>query len=153
LEWPHQNNNQTPVFLLRRHAINGRGVVNIQTPRPSANANPLKLATITIAAVDPIGLAACGELESTADDIIFGANEVADNLCRLPTAIREHSKVASVHVTDFCNKATTVFEGVLDLQDRLLAGQRESEAEETEGDRSPLPKVIRRGAANGDHGL
>jgi hypothetical protein len=39
--------------------------VNIQTPRPSANANPLKLATITIGAVDRIGLAACGELEST----------------------------------------------------------------------------------------
>jgi hypothetical protein len=63
LEWSCQNNNQIPVFFLRRYAINGRGVVNIQTPRPSTSANPLKLATITIEAVDRIGLAACVEIE------------------------------------------------------------------------------------------
>jgi hypothetical protein len=157
LELPRGNNNQIPVFLLWRYAINGRGVVNIQTPRPSpyapANANPLKLGTATIEAVDRIGLTACGEIEKTADDIICGANEAADNLRQLATAIREHSKVASVHVADFCKKATTVIEGVRDLQDRLLAGQREGEAEETEDDKSPLPKVIRSGPANGeDHG-
>jgi hypothetical protein len=143
-----KNNNQTLVFLLWRYAVNRRGVVNIQTPRPSsytpANTNPLRLATAAIEAVDWISLAACGEMEKTADDIICGANEVADNLRRLATAIRENGKVASVHVTDFCNKATTVFEGVRDLQDRLLLGQRRAEAEETEDSRSPLPKVIRR---------
>jgi hypothetical protein len=128
--------------------------MNIQISRPSpytpANANPLRLATATIDAVDRIGMEACGEIEKTADDIICGANEVADNLRKLATAIREHSKVASVQVTDFCNKATAVIEGVRDLQDRLLAGQQEVEAEGTEDDRLPLPKVIRRGPANGD---
>jgi hypothetical protein len=154
LEWSGQNNNQIPVFLLRRYAINGRGAVNIQTPRPSASANPLKLATITIGAVDRIGLAACVEIEKTADDIISGANEVADNLRQLATAIHEHSEAASMHVTDFCNKATTVIEGVRDLQDKLLADQREGESEETEDDKSPLPKMIRSGPANGGgHGL
>ena len=59
-----------------------------------------------------------------------------------------------MRVTDFCNKATTVIEGVRDLQDELLADQREGKSEETEDDKSPLPKVIRSGPANGDgHGL
>jgi hypothetical protein len=127
--------------------------MNIQTTRPSANAGPLKLATITIEAVDRIGLAACGEIEKTADDIVCGANEIADNLRNLAIAIREHSKVASAHVTEFCNRATTVIEGVHDLQDRLFAGQREAEAEQTEGRKSQVPKVVKSGPAEGDgHG-
>jgi hypothetical protein len=123
--------------------------MNIQRPRRTpyspSSASPLRLATATIDAVDRIGVAACGEIEKTADDITYGANEVADNLRKLATAIREHGKVASVHVIDFCTKATIVTEGVRDLQDRLLAGRAEPEPEETEDDKSPLPKVIRGG--------
>jgi hypothetical protein len=59
-----------------------------------------------------------------------------------------------MRVTDFCNKATTVIEGVRDLQDELLADQREGKSEETEDAKSPLPKMIRSGPANGGgHGL
>jgi hypothetical protein len=152
--WQQQSNTRVLVVALRRQREGSREYTNTATtPYAPANAYPLKLGTATIEAVDRIGLTACGEIEKTADDIICGANEAADNLRQLATAIREHSKVASVHVADFCKKATTVIEGVRDLQDRLLAGQREGEAEETEDDKSPLPKVIRSGPANGeDHG-
>lgn len=126
--------------------------MNIQTQRPSpcapARTNPVRLATVTIEAVDRIGLVASGEIDKAADDFICGANEVADNLRKLATAIREHSKVASVHVSDFCNKATTMMEGIRDLQNRLLACHGGAEAEEAEDDK--LPKVIRQGPANND---
>jgi hypothetical protein len=80
------------------------------------------------------------------------ANEVANDLRKLATAIREHGKVASVHVSDFCNKATIVMEGIRDLQDRFLAGRRDAGAEETEDDK--LSTGIGRGPADSnDHGL
>jgi len=156
-----------------------------QTPRQSpyapANANPLRLASATIQAVDRIGVAACDEIEHTADEIIRGANDVADNLRTLAFAIREHSKIAGEHVTEFCSKATSVIEGVRDIQAKLLAGEREAEAKETEAnpeairtgpvnrdpspfderaahakevedDKFPLPEAIRRGPANGHDG-
>ena|ERR1700730_6215666 len=115
--------------------------MSIQAPRPSpyapASANSLRLASATIEAVDRIGWAASVEVEKAADDIICGANEVADDLRKLATAIREHSKVASVHVSDFCNTATTVMESIRDLQHRFLGGRREAGAEETETDKLP----------------
>jgi len=147
VEVDSSNNNQTPAFLLRRCAINEREVMNIRRPRRTpyspASASPLRLATATIDAVDRIGLTACGEIEETADDIAYGANEVADSLRKLETAIREHGKVASVHVTDFCTKATIVTEGVRDLRTGCSPGGPEPEV--TEDDKSPLPEVIRGG--------
>jgi hypothetical protein len=130
--------------------------MNTQAPRPSpyapASANSLRLASATIEAVDRIGWAASVEVEKAADDIICGANEVADDLRKLATAIREHSKVASVHVSDFCNTATTVMESIRDLQHRFLGGRREAGAEETEDDK--LPRGIGRGPADSNgHGL
>ena len=149
-----------------------------QTPRQSpyapVNANPLRLASATIQAVDRIGVAACDEIEQTADEIIHGANDVADNLRALAIAIREHSKIAGEHVTEFCNKATSVIEGVRDIQAKLLAGEREAEGRETEARETeareteareteareieaqeiednelPVAEVIKRGSANG----
>jgi hypothetical protein len=59
------------------------------------------------------------EIEKTADEIMRGATEIAEKLRELADAIREHSKIANEHVSGFCNKATSVLEGVRDLQLKL----------------------------------
>jgi len=128
--------------------------MNIQTPNPStympAKTDPVRLASATIQAVDRIGAATSEEIEKTADEIMRGATEIAEKLRALASAIREHSKVANEHVTGFCNKATSVLEGVRDLQQKLQTNQRESETREPADDASPLPSLIRKGPAKFD---
>ena len=127
--------------------------MNIQTPQSSAyapaKADPARLASATIQAVDRIGAATSEEIENTADEIMRGATKIAEKLRALASAIREHSKIANEHVTGFCNKATSVLEGVRDLQQKLEVNERESETKEVEGDVSPLPS-LRKGPAEFD---
>jgi hypothetical protein len=113
------------------------------SPCAPANTNPIRLAAVTIEAVDQIGCAASGEIERAADDLIHGANEVADNLRKLATAIREHSKVAGVRVSDFCTKATEMMEGVRELQVTLAADHSKGNVE---ADGNKLPEMVRRDA-------
>jgi hypothetical protein len=104
-----------------------------QTPRQSpADTNPLRLANTTIKAVDRIGLVASDQIGQTADEVVRGANEVADNLRTLASAIRGHSKIAGEHVAEFCNKATSVIESMRDLQARVISGEHEIIRNETE---------------------
>jgi hypothetical protein len=126
----------------------------ISRPSPDGRVNDysLRLATATIQAVDQMGAVTSEEIERTADQILCGATEVADNLRALATAIRGHSKIAGEQVTEFCNKANSVFEGVRGLQAQLLAGEVEAEAEVTEHDELPLRGVIRTGPANSEPG-
>jgi hypothetical protein len=125
--------------------------MNIQAPHPSAyekvKADPIRLASATIQAVDRIGEATSEEIEKTADEIMRGATEIAEKLRVLASAIREHSKIANEHVSGFCNKATSVFEGVRDLQLKLEVNQSETEDKEAVVDSSPLPSVITKGPA------
>jgi hypothetical protein len=127
--------------------------MNIQTTRPSdyvpAKADPLRLASATIKAVDQIGIATSDEIEKTADEIIRGATEIAQRLRELANAIREHSRIANEHVAGFCDKASSVFEGVRALQDKLLNDEERIKAETNE-DVSPLPVLIRKGPAQPD---
>jgi hypothetical protein len=122
--------------------------VNIQTPNPSSyaptKADPIRLASATIQAVDRIGEATSEEIEKTADEIARGAAEIAEKLRALAAAIREHSRVANEHVTDFCNKATSVLEGVRGLQLKLAANER---ALQESKDSSPLPSLVAKGPA------
>jgi hypothetical protein len=126
--------------------------MNLQTPHPSAygpaKADPMRLASATIQAVDRIGAATSEEIEKTADEIIRGATEIAEKLRALASAIREHSKIANEHVSGFCNKATSVLEGVRDLQLKLEANQSGVEENEAEEDSSPLPALVRKGPAD-----
>ena len=128
--------------------------MNIQTPTPSAyapiKADPARLASATIEAVDKIGAATSEEIERTADEIMRGATEIAEKLRALASAIWEHSKIANEHVTDFCNKATSVLEGVRVLQQKLEANGRESETSETD-DASLPSSLIRKGPAKFDN--
>jgi methyl-accepting chemotaxis protein len=101
-----------------------------QTPPPPprrssvyapANTNPLRLASATVQAVDQLGVATAAEIERTADDIMRGATEIAAKLRELANAIRQHTEIASEQVAGFCNRATSVFEGVVELQQKLAA--------------------------------
>jgi hypothetical protein len=126
--------------------------MNIQSPPSSAygptKADPVRLASATIQAVDRIGAATSEEIERTADEIMRGATEIADKLRALASAIREHSKIANEHVSGFCYKATSVLEGVRDLQLKLETDQRGVQENEPEEDSSPLPAVVRKGPAD-----
>jgi uncharacterized coiled-coil DUF342 family protein len=127
--------------------------MNIQTPRPSdhapAKADPLRLASATIKAVDQIGVATAEEIEKTSDEIMRGAAEIAERLRELANAIREHTRVANEHVAGFCDKASCVFEGVRALQERLLDAEERIKAEANENV-SPLPVLIRKGPGQPD---
>jgi len=125
--------------------------MNIQTPQSPAYAptksDPIRLASATIQAVDRIGAAASEEIERTADEIMRGATEIAERLRALASAIREHSKIANQHVSGFCSKATSVLEGVRDLQLKLEVNESDAEEEGAVEDTSPLPSLVRRGPA------
>jgi hypothetical protein len=123
--------------------------MNIQTPNPTAYApvDPIRLASATIQAVDRIGAAAAEEIERTADEIIRGATEIAEKLRALATAVREHSKIANVHVSGFCDKATSVLEGVRDLQMKLEVNGSDADENGATRNTSPLPPTARKGPA------
>jgi hypothetical protein len=125
--------------------------MNIQTPNPQtyapAKADPVRLASATINAVDRIGAATSEEIDKTADEIVRGATEIAEKLRALSSAIREHSKIAHEHVSEFCSKATSVLEGVRDLQLKLEVNGEDAERNEAALDSSPLPSLIRKGPA------
>jgi hypothetical protein len=125
--------------------------MNIQTPHPSTHgktqADPIRLANATIQAVDRIGEATSEEIEKTADEIMRGATEIAEKLRELASAIRAHSKIANEHVSGFCNKATSVFEGVRDLQLKLEVDESEPKIEESADEILPVPIFLRNGPA------
>jgi hypothetical protein len=148
-----------------------------QTPpqprRPSvyapANTNPLRLASATVQAVDQLGVATAAEIERTADEIMRGATEIAAKLRELANAIRQHTEIASEQVAGFCNRATSVFEGVVELQQKLAAngqalaaraanehannGQgNNGQAAAAKLDEEPLelPEFMKKGPAEGD---
>ena len=125
--------------------------MNIHTPKPPAYAparvDPIRLASATIQAVDQIGVATSEEIEKTADDIMRGATEIAEKLRELASAIREHSKIANEHVSGFCSKATSVLEGVRDLQLKLEVNGRDAEENGPPENTSPLPSLVRKGPA------
>ena len=126
-----------------------------QSRRPTAyapaNLNPLRLASATLQAVDQLGAATADEIEKTADEILRGATEIANKLRELAHAVRQHTDIANAQVESFCRKATSVFEGVVELQERLrVNGQQAPEAvavpEETVADETlPLPAFIKKG--------
>src|SRR5258708_7895344 len=108
----------------------------------SRKPDPVRLANVTVQAVDSIGMSAAGEIDKTAEEVIQGAAEVAHKLRELGLAIREHSQIASEQVSSFCEKATTVIEGVRELQDRLLDGGTAATKEAGDEAILPLPVIV-----------
>lgn len=104
--------------------------------------NSLRLAGATIHAVDQIGLATSREIEMTADEIVRGATEVADRLRILADTIREQTRIASEQVAGFCDKATSVLEGLHDMQDKLLMNGHEPETEGAKNGTLALPTFM-----------
>jgi len=128
--------------------------MNIQTqpPRAAGSApttlNPLRLASATIKAVDQLGVTTADEIEKTADEIMRGATEIATKLRELADAIREHTEIASGQVESFCTKATSVFESIVELQEKLRVNghaPQPEQAKEAGEEPLPLPVFIRMG--------
>ena len=135
--------------------------IQTQSPRTSdyapLNSNPLRLASTTIKAVDQLGLTTSDEIERTADEIMQGATEIATKLRELATAIREHTEIASEQVAGFCDRATSVFEGVVELQQKLAlnghklaANGHETAADADDGEALELPEFMKKGPAGDD---
>ena len=128
--------------------------MNIQTTQPSAyaptKADPLRLASATIQAVDRIGEATSEEIEKTANEITRAAAEIAEKLQELANAIRAHSKVANEHVAQFCQKATSVFDGIRDLQLKLEVEPSAEEPGETQDEMLAMPAFLKNGPAGFD---
>ena len=108
-------------------------------PKPP---NPIRLAGATVQAVDQIGLATSNEIETTADEIVRGATEVADRLRILADTIREQTRIASEQVAGFCDKATSVLEGLRDIQDKLLMNGHGPETQGAENGGLALPAFM-----------
>ena len=121
--------------------------MNIQAPRPSADAptksDPIRLAGAAIQAVHRIGEATSEEIQKASDEIMRGATEIAEKLGALANAIREHSKIAHEHITEYCDRATSVFEGVRDLQAKLEVSARKTETQQVRDDGSIVPAFFR----------
>jgi methyl-accepting chemotaxis protein len=115
--------------------------MNIHTPRT----DPLRLATATIQAVDRIGESAAEGINQTAEEIIRGADEIAEKLRELAEAIKSHSKVAHQQVAIFCDKATSVLEGIRTLQEGLAGPAQEAEVAATSDD---IPRFLSEGPAD-----
>ncbi len=89
------------------------------SPYAPVDSDPRRLANVTVQAVDQLGVATAGEIEKTADEILQGATEIATKLHELATAIRQHTEIASEQVAGFCDRATSIFDGVVELQQQL----------------------------------
>jgi predicted transcriptional regulator len=92
-------------------------------PAPPRAADPLKLAGITVQAVDQIGESAAHEIEQAAAAVEEAAGEIGTKLRKLAEAVREHSRIAGEHVAEFVDRSTSVIETIRALQERLEAAE------------------------------
>jgi hypothetical protein len=120
-----------------------------ETTRSSPEADPLRLAGVTIRAVDQIGAVAAEEIERAADELGRRSNEIINDVRKLADSIRSHTKATRDRVSDFCDKATSIVEGVRELQEKLRPGEPGSQQEQTAEIELPLPKAARQGLGNG----
>lgn len=131
----------------------------------TGTSDPLRLATITMRAVDEIGEGAAANIEATAQAIESGAKEEAtrmrqagellraeiekaaaaietdgkgkaEKMRQLALAVRGQSRIESERVAGFCARVTTIFETISGLEAKL-GGVEEAEPEGDPGDATP----------------
>lgn len=100
--------------------------MTITTPLPVSDyapqRDPLRLAGVTLKAVDEIGDRAAAEISEAAKTLRTGADMVASNLEQLADAILAHTKEAGSHVQEFLDHAEQVLTTVRALQARPANG-------------------------------
>jgi hypothetical protein len=106
--------------------------------------DPPQLASVTVQAVDQLGAITAGEIEKTAEEITAGAAQIADKLRELADAIRHHTEIVGEQVESFCARATSVFEGIVEIQEKLGANRHKPDAERAEGENLPVPEFLTR---------
>lgn len=62
------------------------------------------------------------QIEATAKQVLDDAATVAKKLNELATAVREHGRLATEHVTQFCARTKNTMDTVARLQDNLING-------------------------------
>lgn len=116
------------------------------SPYAPPASDPVRLATVTMEAVDRIGTAAADEIERSADELEKGAAEIGKKLRELADAIRGNSKVASGHVTEFCEKSMAVLGTIREAQAKLAGDKTDGALREVEALAEDLriPAFLRR---------
>jgi hypothetical protein len=94
-------------------------VVQYAPKKYQPQSDPIQLAGVTVEAVDRIGVQAADEIDSAAQQVRDGAEEIARKLEYLANAIREHTKLASQSVAEYVTKTTEVMTTIRGLQDKL----------------------------------
>jgi hypothetical protein len=102
------------------------------------NSDPVRLAGITVRAVDQIGDCCAEELEKAAEEVMAGAKKVADELRELALAVRDHSREQAKALSTYCDTAVDVLGNARDMRTKLgLAPQTEDN----------LPAIAKKGPA------
>ena len=113
-------------------------------PALLSGCDSLRLASVTVQAVDQVGENTAGEIEKTAEQVTAGAAEIADKLRELADAVRQHTEIVGKQVESFCAKATSVFEDIAEIKERLGANRHKPEAEKAEDENLPVPEFLTR---------
>ncbi|MDB5612102.1 MAG: hypothetical protein JWP25_9002 [Bradyrhizobium sp.] len=111
--------------------------------------DPVRLAGITVRAVDKIGEAAAKEIDDTADAFETQAKTISDKLRELANAMREHTVVANTHVAEFGEKANSVVDLIRDLEVKLGGGTI-AQAAAAIDDGAKIPEFLQQGPAAGN---
>ncbi len=80
---------------------------------------PERVAEITVAAVDLIGVTTADSIESAADSVDAEAKKLSDDLSKLSTAVREHTRIAAQKVSAFSLMVTSMRDTVSGLEHQI----------------------------------
>jgi len=105
----------------------------------AASANAI-LHTIP-AAVDQVCSETATRIEATAKQVIEDAQAVAEKLNELALAVREHGRIATEHVAQYCARTKHTMETVARLQENLVNGGADAEIHTTIESTAELPKA------------
>jgi hypothetical protein len=115
-----------------------------RTYAPPPQTDPMRLASVTLKAVDQIGAGAGDEIDRAAAQIEAGAKEIADLLRELSAAVRDHCAIAAERVSAFCERSNEVLGTIRGLKDRISAQVEPADAK-TNGHGDPVPSFLRNG--------
>lgn len=96
----------------------------------------IKIAEVTLKAVDQIGEAAAKEIEALAANILQDAEDLASQLTDLAGTMRQHTITAAGMVADFVKRSATTTSLIRDLEERLRTDMGIENGGKPEGSRN-----------------
>lgn len=92
-------------------------------------------------AVDQVSADAATQIEATAKSVLDDAQVVADKLNKLALAIREHGRLATEHVAQYCGRTKHTMETVAQLQANLDGVADEARTIDSHAEETRLPEA------------